>query len=100
MMKRSRKTKRGRWPQVLPKYGYGSELPQVARLAGLEPATAGLEVRCSIQLSYRRLLPPKRWERKALLFITRLGYKRGVGLYTRAGRSVSRPPRQRQVKKG
>ena len=27
----------------------------VARLAGLEPATYGLEVRCSIQLSYRRL---------------------------------------------
>ena len=27
---------------------------QKARLAGLEPATYGLEVRCSIQLSYRR----------------------------------------------
>jgi hypothetical protein len=26
----------------------------VARLAGLEPAAYGLEVRCSIQLSYRR----------------------------------------------
>ena len=25
-----------------------------ARLAGLEPATYGLEVRCSIQLSYKR----------------------------------------------
>ena len=26
----------------------------LARLAGLEPAACGLEVRCSIQLSYRR----------------------------------------------
>jgi hypothetical protein len=28
----------------------------LARLAGFEPATYGLEVRCSIQLSYRRLI--------------------------------------------
>ena len=28
----------------------------MARLAGLEPATSGLEGRCSIQLSYRRLV--------------------------------------------
>ena len=27
----------------------------MVRLAGLEPATYGLEVRCSIQLSYRRM---------------------------------------------
>ncbi len=27
----------------------------LARLAGLEPAACGLEVRCSIQLSYRRM---------------------------------------------
>jgi hypothetical protein len=27
----------------------------VVRLAGVEPATLGLEVRCSIQLSYRRV---------------------------------------------
>ena len=27
----------------------------LARLGGLEPPTYGLEVRCSIQLSYRRL---------------------------------------------
>ena len=27
----------------------------MARLAGFEPATYGLEVRCSIQLSYRRI---------------------------------------------
>ena len=29
-------------------------LTVLVRLAGLEPATCGLEVRCSIQLSYRR----------------------------------------------
>ncbi len=28
---------------------------KVARLAGFEPATYGLEVRCSIQLSYKRI---------------------------------------------
>jgi hypothetical protein len=28
---------------------------KLARLAGFEPATDGLEVRCSVQLSYRRL---------------------------------------------
>jgi hypothetical protein len=28
----------------------------MVRLAGLEPATYGLEVRCSIQLSYRRMV--------------------------------------------
>ena len=28
----------------------------LVRLAGLEPATCGLEVRCSIQLSYRRII--------------------------------------------
>ena len=30
-------------------------LYDLARLAGFEPATYGLEVRCSIQLSYRRI---------------------------------------------
>ncbi len=30
---------------------------RVARREGLEPSTCGLEVRCSIQLSYRRILP-------------------------------------------
>jgi hypothetical protein len=30
----------------------------MARLAGFEPATYGLEVRCSIQLSYKRIKPP------------------------------------------
>ena len=29
----------------------------MVRLAGFEPATYGLEVRCSIQLSYRRINP-------------------------------------------
>ncbi len=31
-------------------------LLKMVRLAGLEPATYGLEVRCSIQLSYRRII--------------------------------------------
>ena len=31
---------------------------QLARSAGLEPATYGLEGRCSIQLCYERLVPP------------------------------------------
>ena len=30
-------------------------LKYMVRLAGFEPATYGLEVRCSIQLSYRRI---------------------------------------------
>ena len=30
-------------------------LDRMVRLAGLEPAAYGLEVRCSIQLSYRRM---------------------------------------------
>lgn len=30
-------------------------LPDKARPVGLEPTTYGLEVRCSIQLSYRRV---------------------------------------------
>ncbi len=30
-------------------------LDLLVRLAGIEPATLGLEVRCSIQLSYRRV---------------------------------------------
>ena len=34
--------------------------PQVmARSAGLEPATFGLEIRCSIQLSYERMVAPR-----------------------------------------
>ena len=30
----------------------------MVRLAGFEPAAYGLEVRCSIQLSYRRIVEP------------------------------------------
>ena len=36
-------------------YAPWPEGKKLARLAGLEPAAYGLEVRCSIQLSYRRL---------------------------------------------
>ncbi len=33
---------------------------RMVRLRGLEPLTYGLEVRCSIQLSYRRRFPQER----------------------------------------
>ncbi len=39
----------------------------LARLAGFEPATYGLEVRCSIQLSYRRVVFSQTVERELLL---------------------------------
>jgi hypothetical protein len=37
-------------------------VPHMARLEGIEPPTDGLEIRCSIQLSYRRKrkAPPTR----------------------------------------
>ena len=35
-------------------YGHPKYLIKLARLAGFEPATHGLEVRCSVLLSYRR----------------------------------------------
>jgi hypothetical protein len=38
----------------------------MARLAGLEPATPGLEGRCSIQMSYRRTLVCYRRERRRM----------------------------------
>src|SRR5206468_2047854 len=37
----------------------------MVRLAGVEPATLGLEVRCSIQLSYRRVLEFSRLTERA-----------------------------------
>jgi hypothetical protein len=39
----------------------------LARLAGFEPATYGLEVRCSIQLSYRRVVFSQTVEHELLL---------------------------------
>jgi hypothetical protein len=33
----------------------------LARLGGLEPPTRGLEVRCSVHLSYRRNMPLRCW---------------------------------------
>src|SRR5580765_5829003 len=35
------------------------EVEKVARLEGIEPPTDGLEIRCSIRLSYRRGVPIK-----------------------------------------
>ena len=40
-------------------YAHHIEIEMV-RLRGLEPLTYGLEVRCSIQLSYRRRFPQER----------------------------------------
>src|SRR5690606_19367047 len=40
--------------------GEGCGKASMARPAGFEPATGGLEVRCSIQLSYERLVPVQR----------------------------------------
>lgn len=37
-------------------YAHHNDFFEMARLAGLEPATLGLEGRCSIQLSYKRLV--------------------------------------------
>ena len=34
----------------------------MARLEGIEPPTYGLEIRCSIQLSYRRIAEPAQSE--------------------------------------
>jgi hypothetical protein len=36
-------------------------LQTLARLAGFEPATPGLEGRCSIRMSYRRFVCPLSW---------------------------------------
>ncbi|EEC24669.1 hypothetical protein HPB128_142g38 [Helicobacter pylori B128] len=36
-------------------------MSKVVRLAGLEPATYGLEGCCSIQLSYKRMVFGVRW---------------------------------------
>ena len=49
---------RGDKPCVTGTYPRGLLHPCQTRLAGLEPATAGLEGRCSIQLSYRRSNTP------------------------------------------
>ena len=38
------------------RYRQRAKLVPMARLAGLEPATTGLEGRCSIRLSYRRIV--------------------------------------------
>lgn len=44
------------------------------RLRGLEPPTVGTEVRCSIQLSHRRLIYKIKWKKK----IDRMGERRDL----------------------
>ena len=50
-------------------------LKKMVRPAGLEPATYGLEGRCSIQLSYERTNHESRYKNHTLLHVGTISFK-------------------------